>query len=170
MWSVSSISFLNFFPHLIHSTLYFLRKKLNFNISTGGINDYYQLHIADLVIFFVGFLAFDYELLGFRDPLIAITHESEQYFEVIPWIIFGVLSFDLYLKYIIVGRNLKLLFKHHWLDISMAALIPILLPLKFIKVTLKIFKAVKATKFGYKVFQKIKKVFIQLSIFGKKIG
>jgi hypothetical protein len=123
-----------------------------------------------LVIFFVGFLAFDYELLGFHDPLIAIPHESEQYFEVIPWIIFGVLLFDLYLKYIIVGRNLKLLFKHHWLDISMAALIPILLPLKFVKITLKIVKAVKATKFGYKVFQKIKKVFIQLSIFGKKIG
>jgi hypothetical protein len=69
----------------------------------------------------VGFLAFDYELLGSHDPLITIHHESEQYFEVIPWIIFGVLLFDLYLKYIIVGRNLKLLFKHYWLDISMAA-------------------------------------------------
>jgi hypothetical protein len=123
-----------------------------------------------LVIFFVSFLAFDYELLGFHDPLIIVPHESEQYFEAIPWIIFGVLLFDLYLKYIIVGRNLKLLFKHYWLDISMAALIPILLPLKFIKFTLKIFKAVKATKFGYKVFQKIKKVFTQLSTFGKKIG
>ena len=123
-----------------------------------------------LVIFFVGFLAFDYELLGFHDPLLAIPHESEQYFEVIPWIIFGVLLIDLYLKYIIVGRNLKLLFKHHWLDISMTALIPILLPLKFVKITLKIFKVVKATKFGYKVFQKIKKIFTLFSIFGKKIG
>ena len=123
-----------------------------------------------LVIFFVGFLAFDYELLGFHDPFITIPHESEQYFEVIPWLIFGVLVFDLYLKYIIVGRNLKLLLKHHWLDISMAALIPILLPLKFIKVTLKIFKTIKATKFGYKVFQKIKKVFTHFSFFGKKIG
>ena len=123
-----------------------------------------------LVIFFVGFLAFDYELLGFHDPFITIPHESERYFEVIPWLIFGVLVFDLYLKYIIVGRNLKLLFKHHWLDISMAALIPILLPLKFLKVTLKIFKTVKATKFGYKIFQKIKKVFTHFSFFGKKIG
>jgi hypothetical protein len=123
-----------------------------------------------LVIFFVDFLAFDYELLGFHDPFITIPHESEQYFEVIPWLIFGVLVFDLYLKCIIVGRNLKLLFKHHWLDISMAALIPILLPLKFIKVTLKIFKTFKATKFGYKVFQKIKKVFTHFSFFGKKIG
>ena len=123
-----------------------------------------------LIIFFVGFIAFDYELLGFHNPLITIPYESEQYFEVIPWIIFGVLLFDLYIKYIIVGRNLKLLFKHHWLDISMAALIPILLPLKFIKITLKIFKAVKATKFGYKILQKIKKVFTLLSIFGKKVG
>ena len=123
-----------------------------------------------LVIFFVGFMAFDYELLGFHDPLIAIPHESERYFEVIPWIIFGVLVFDLYLKYMIVGRDWRLLIKHHWLDISMAALIPILLPLKFVKVTLKIFKTVKATKFGYKVFQKIKKVFTHFSFFGKKIG
>jgi hypothetical protein len=118
----------------------------------------------------VGFLAFDYELLGSHVPLISIPHESEQYFEAIPWTIFGVLLFDLYLKYIIVGRNLKLLLKYHGLDISMAALIPILLPLKLIKFTLKIFKAIKATKFGYKVLQKIKKVFTQLSIFGKKIG
>ena len=123
-----------------------------------------------LVIFFVGFMAFDYELLGFHDPLIAIPHESERYFEVIPWIIFGVLVFDLYLKYMIVGRDWRLLIKHHWLDISMAALIPILLPLKFVKVTLKIFKTVKATKFGYKVFQKIKKVFTHFSFFGKKLG
>ena len=72
-----------------------------------------------LVIFFAGFLAFDYQLLGFHDPLITIPHESEQYFEVIPWIIFGVLVFDFYLKYIIVGRDWKLLIKHHWLDISM---------------------------------------------------
>ncbi|HKG88034.1 MAG TPA: hypothetical protein VKA95_06880 [Nitrososphaeraceae archaeon] len=110
-----------------------------------------------LVIFFVGFLAFDYELLGFHDSFLRIPHEGKQYFEAIPWIIFAVLVFDLYLKYIIVGRNLKLFFKHYWLDVSMAALIPILLPLKFVKVTLKMFKAVKATKFGYKLGHKINK-------------
>jgi hypothetical protein len=51
----------------------------------------------------------------------------------------------------------------------MAALIPILLPLKFIKITLKVFKAVKATKFAHKVFQKIKKIFAQLSFFRKRL-
>ena len=110
-----------------------------------------------LVIFFVGFLAFDYELLGFHDSFLKIPHEGKQYFEAIPWIIFGVLVFDLYLKYIIIGRNLKLFFKHYWLDVSMAALIPILLPLKFVKVTLKMFKAAKATKFGYKLGHKVNK-------------
>jgi hypothetical protein len=110
-----------------------------------------------LVIFFVGFLAFDYELLGFHDSFLKIPNEGKQYFEAIPWIIFGVLVFDLYLKYIIVGRNLKLFFKHYWLDVFMTALIPILLPLKFIKVTLKMFKAAKATKFGYKLGHKVNK-------------
>ena len=126
--------------------------------------------LALLVIFFFGFLAFDYELLGFHKPIIiTIPNETEQYFEAIPWILFGVLVFDIYLKYIIVGRDLKLLFKYHWLDISMTALIPVLLPLKFLKVTLKLFKAVKATKFGYKIFQKVKKILSQFSIFGRKI-
>jgi hypothetical protein len=110
-----------------------------------------------LVIFFVGFIAYDYELLGFHDAIIRIPDEGKQYFESIPWIIFSVLIFDLYLKYIIVGRNLKLFFKHYWLDVTMVALIPILLPLKFIKVTVKMFKAIKATKFGYKLGHKVNK-------------
>src|SRR5918994_4667804 len=110
-----------------------------------------------LVIFFVGFLAFDYELIGLHNSFLRIPHESKQYFETIPWIIFGVLVFDLYLKYIIIGKNLKFFFKHYWLDVSMAALIPILLPLKFVKVTLKMFKAAKATKFGYKLGHKVNK-------------
>jgi hypothetical protein len=128
--------------------------------------------LALLVIFFFGLLAFDYELLGLQKPIIMITipNEAEQYFEAIPWIIFGVLLFDIYLKYIIVGRDLKLLFKYHWLDISMTTLIPILLPLKFLKVTLKLFKAVKATKFGYKIFQKVKKMLSYFYIFGRKMG
>ena len=64
---------------------------------------------------------------------------------------FGVPLFNLYLKYIIVGRNLKLLFKHHWLHVMTVLKSQSFCPLKFIKVTLKIFKGVKATKFGYKV-------------------
>ena len=58
--------------------------------------------LALLIIFFFGFLSFDYELLGLHRPIIIITipNETEQYFEAITWIIFGVLVFDIYLKYI----------------------------------------------------------------------
>jgi hypothetical protein len=49
----------------------------------------------------------------------------------------------------------------------MAALIPILLPLKFVKVTLKMFKATKATKFGYKLGHKVNKFLTVIK--GKRI-
>jgi hypothetical protein len=111
-----------------------------------------------LVIFFLGFLAFDYELFGLHEQIIAIPHEMEVYFEFVPWIIFVVLVFDLFLKYLLVERNLKIFFRHYWLDVLMAALIPILLPLKILKFTLKPYKIVKTGKFGYKANQKIGKL------------
>lgn len=111
-----------------------------------------------LVIFFLGFLAFDYEIFGLHEQIITIPHELEVYFEFVPWIIFIVLVFDLFLKYLIVEKNLKIFFQHYWLDVVMAALIPILLPLKFMKMTVKSFKIIKTGKFGYKANQKIGKI------------
>jgi len=111
-----------------------------------------------LVIFFLGFLAFDYEIFGLHEQIITIPHEMEVYFEFVPWIIFIVLVFDLFLKYLIVEKNLKVFFQHYWLDVVMAALIPILLPLKFMKMTVKSFKIIKTGKFGYKANQKIGKI------------
>ena len=79
-------------------------KKMNSTSSTTSHLTIVFSKIADivvlglLVIFFVGFLAFDYELLGFHDSFLKIPHEGKQYFETIPWIIFGVLVFDLYLN------------------------------------------------------------------------
>jgi hypothetical protein len=63
-----------------------------------------------LVIFFLGFLAFDYEVFGLHEQIIAIPHEMEIYFEFVPWIIFIVLVFDLILKYLSVEKNLNFLF------------------------------------------------------------
>ena len=111
-----------------------------------------------LAIFFIGFLAFDYEIFGLHEQIIVIPHEMEIYFELVPWIIFMVLIFDLFLKYLIVEKNLKIFFQHYWFDIVMAELIPILLPLKFMKMTLKPFKIIKTSKFGYKANQKIGKL------------
>jgi hypothetical protein len=111
-----------------------------------------------LVIFFLGFLAFDYEIFGLHEQIITIPHEMEVYFEFVPWIIFIVLVVDLFLKYLIVEKNLKVFFQHNWLDVVLAALIPILLPLKFMKMTVKSFKIIKTGKFGYKANQKIGKI------------
>jgi hypothetical protein len=111
-----------------------------------------------LVIFFLGFLAFDYEIFGLHEQIIAIPHEMEVYFEVAPWIIFLVLVFDLFLKYLLVDKNVKNFFQHYWLDVVMTAVIPILLPLKFMKMTVKSFKIIKTGKFGYKANQKIGKL------------
>jgi hypothetical protein len=111
-----------------------------------------------LVIFFLGFLAFDYEIFGLHEQIITIPHDMEVYFEFVPWIIFIVLVFDLFLKYLIVEKNLKIFFQHYWLDVVMAALIPILLPLKFMNMTVKSFKIIKTGKFGYKANQKIGKI------------
>ena len=111
-----------------------------------------------LAIFFIGFLAFDYEIFGLHEQIIVIPHEMEIYFELVPWIIFMVLIFDLFLKYLIVEKNLKIFFRHYWFDIVMAALILILLPLKFMKMTVKSFEIIKTGKFGYKANQKIGKL------------
>jgi hypothetical protein len=40
----------------------------------------------------------------------------------------------------------------------MAISIPILMPLKFIKITVKLFKGIKGTKFGYKLGHKVNKL------------
>jgi hypothetical protein len=110
-----------------------------------------------LAVFFVSLLAFDYALFGLNESPIHIPHELELYFEQIPWIVFGLLLVDIYIKYLKVG-SLKALVKNHWLDIIMTALIPILMPLKFMKAAFKLFKAIKATKSGFKMAQKIKKI------------
>ena len=49
-----------------------------------------------LVIFFIGVLAFDIAYFGFHEAIITIPHDAEAYFEVLPWIIFGLLLADIY--------------------------------------------------------------------------
>jgi hypothetical protein len=110
-----------------------------------------------LVIFFISFLAYDYETLGLDKAPVSLPPKHKQYFDLVPWIIFAVLVFDLYLKYLTLGNNLRLLFRHHWLDVVMAISIPILMPLKFMKITVKLFKGIKGTKFAYKLGHKVNK-------------
>lgn len=116
-----------------------------------------------LVIFFVGFIAFDHEYIGIHEHILILPHDTEPYFDAIPLIIFGLLAIDLYLKYRILDSTPREFVKHYWLDLIMAMSIPILLPLKFISVTLRLFKLIKVSKFGYKGIQKINKVIKHLS-------
>jgi hypothetical protein len=116
-----------------------------------------MLDIAVLVllaIFFVGVLAFDIAYFGFHEAIIPIPHEAEPYFQVLPWIILALLFADIYIKYRKLGNDWRALLRHHWPDVVMAVLIPVFMPLKFIKLV----KALKTAKSALKVFQKAKKV------------
>ena len=108
-----------------------------------------------LAVFFIGVLAFDIAYFGFHEATIPIPHEAEPYFEVLPWAILGLLLADIYVKYRKLDNDWRALLRHHWLDVIMAILIPIFMPLKFIKLV----KALKTAKSSVKIFQKAKKIF-----------
>lgn len=105
----------------------------------------------------VGFLAYDYKFLHLEKPLISIPYEIKHYFDFLPWILFIVLFFDLYLKYLIADKNWSQFFRIYWLDVLLTLLIPILLPIKLMKVSIKSYKLIKTTKYSFKLIQKIKK-------------
>lgn len=114
------------------------------------------LLLGMVVVYFIGFLSFHPQSLFLVDSLFDIPHEYEIYFEILLWAIFGLLIVDLYFKYREV-KNWKLFLKKHWHDIVMLALIPFLTMFKIAKVSVSLVKTVKASKSGFKVFQKAKK-------------
>jgi hypothetical protein len=119
--------------------------------------------IADLIVIgivfliLIGFLAFDYEYFGFKEQIIKIPYYIKIYFDLLPWILFAVLVFDLYLKFRIEGNWSKFI-RINWLDIIMVVLIPFLFPMKFFKVFIKPYKMIKAGKYTIKSYQKINKI------------
>jgi hypothetical protein len=107
----------------------------------------------------IGFLSFDYDLFGLSEPIIPIPKEYKVYFEFVPWLLFLLLSVDLFVKYLYVGRDLSYFLKEYWIDILLTVLIPVLFPLKFIKPSVKIYESTKFVKSGFKIFQKYDKIF-----------
>ena len=93
------------------------------------------------------------------ESIIPIPKEYKVYFEFIPWLLFLLLSIDLFIKYLYVGRDLTYFLKKYWIDILLTILIPVLFPLKLIKPSVKIYKSTKFVKSGYKLFQKYDKIF-----------
>ena len=112
-----------------------------------------------LIMLVIGFLSFDYDLFGLSEPIIPIPKEYKVYFEFVPWLLFLLLSVDLFIKYLYVGRDLSYFLKKYWIDIFLTVLIPVLFPLKFIKPSVKIYKSTKFVKSGLKIFQKYDKIF-----------
>ncbi len=112
-----------------------------------------------LVLFFIGFVSFDYEFFGLKDSFLHIPENYEPFFEMLPWIVFFLLMVDLSMKFKLVGGDLRYFLKKYWIDIALTILIPILFPLKFIKPALKIYKSTKFVKSGYKLIQKYDKIF-----------
>ena len=66
---------------------------------------------ALLILLVIGFLSYDYDVLGMSEPIIPIPKEYKVYFEFIPWILFLLLSIDLFIKYLYVGRDLRYFLK-----------------------------------------------------------
>lgn len=114
---------------------------------------------ALLILFVIGFLSYDNDVFGMSESIIPIPKEYKVYFEIIPWLLFLLLSIDLFIKYLYVGRDLTYFLKKYWIDILLTILIPVLFPLKLIKPSVKIYKSTKFIKSGYKIFQKYDKIF-----------
>jgi len=112
-----------------------------------------------LIVFFVGFFVYDYEIIGIKEPIIHLPEHYKLIFEILPWILFILLIIDLFLKYKLVEGKLDYFVKKYWIDILLTILLPILFPLKFFKATLKMYKYTKFAKSGIKLAQKYNKLF-----------
>jgi len=112
-----------------------------------------------LIVFFVGFFVYDYEIIGIKEPFVHLPEHFKLLFEILPWILLILLIIDLFLKYKLVEGKLNYFVKKYWIDILLTILLPILFPLKFFKATLKMYKYTKFTKSGFKLVQKYEKLF-----------
>lgn len=76
------------------------------------------VHISTLVwtvMFVVGFLAFDADLIGL-EPLIQLPAHVEPVWDVVNWIVWGVFVVDVYIKYR-RSDSFRVFVKKNWLDL-----------------------------------------------------
>ncbi|HJU58247.1 MAG TPA: hypothetical protein VJ583_00735 [Nitrososphaeraceae archaeon] len=119
------------------------------------ISDLIVIGIVFLIL--IGLLAFDYEYFSFKEQIVKIPYHMKIYFDLLPWILFAVLVFDLYFKFKIAKNWIKFI-RINWIDIIMILLIPFLFPMKFFKIFIKPYKMIKAGKYTLKSYQKIYKI------------
>lgn len=116
--------------------------------------DFSLLFVA--TVLFVGLVSFHPETIFLKEAPYHIPPQYGVYFEILLWIFFAMLAFDLYLKYQKLGRW-GLFLRKHWFDIILFILIPFLTIFKIAKISLKLIKTIKTSKTGFKVFYKAKK-------------
>jgi len=108
------------------------------------------------VLFIFGLVNIEYHSLGISEPLFTITEQIIIIFDIIFWLIVGLLTLELIIAYLKI-RNAKSFVKKYWLEIIMLVLMPVFVGFKILKVSLKIIKQVKIGKTIFKLFQKMKK-------------
>ncbi|MCS7140946.1 MAG: hypothetical protein NZ888_02015 [Candidatus Nitrosocaldus sp.] len=119
-----------------------------------------------VILFFIGSLELMPELYIASKPIVDLPAWMDQYWYSIPWMIFGLASLDIFLKYRKVG-SLRMLMRKNWMDIIMLALIPFLFVFKMAKVSIKAYKVLKASKSWSKLVHLAKKMLYGKSDSGK---
>jgi hypothetical protein len=118
----------------------------------------FDIFVSALVMFFfAGYLNIHSDLIGLHEPPIPVTKEVEEFWDLFSWAVFGVLAFDIALKYRQV-RDPKLFVKKHWLDILMLCLMPLFAGFKAAKFSIKLVKGLKMAKSGFKAAHGAKKI------------
>jgi hypothetical protein len=103
-----------------------------------------------ITIFFVGYVNIHSDVIGVPHFL-PTSEEIERYWDTFSWAIFGMLALDITLKYRNAGIGPRAFLKKYWLEIAMLTLIPVFAAFKVAKVSVKLIKALKMTKSGFKV-------------------
>ena len=105
-----------------------------------------------VILYFVVLFFSEYKTIGLESPIVEIPQQLKQINEVVLYVMLGLLSFELLLKYMKV-RNWKIFLKKYWLDVAMVILIPIFSGVKMLK-AIKLAKKAKVAKYGFKAADK----------------
>jgi len=115
-----------------------------------------EYSILVLVVFYFVILFFsEYKTLGLNHSIIEIPQQLKQINEVVLYVMLGLLSFELFLKYIKI-RDWRKFLRKFWLDVTMVVLIPVFSGVKILK-AVKLAKKVKIAKYGLKAADKTQK-------------
>ena len=109
-----------------------------------------------ILIFFFGLVNIEHSVLGIPEPMFSITDQIKIIFDIIFWIIVGLLVLELVVAYLEI-RNPRTFVRKYWLEIILLVLMPVFVGFKALKISFKLVKQIKISKTGFKIFQKFKK-------------